>query len=442
MTKQHGLSYVVELYLAASACAHWLVTYSVSLLTEQHDVCDDDKFLLDTLLQWGAQYSDDAPVSRVVQTSSYMAALMASTLNQHEVAKALLQRFGNNITRLHPNLWNAATEARTDCTDTSSTTQAAFVPQLFPRAIPNDLHQTLLHAFRPDSSYWTQSGYSRNVYYSFWTNWNGAQPEIVVHNAVEHYIVAHVLPRVQSRMSLDTLQGFEWWVHTRPQGANLGHQLHFDTDEALLEQDQMVDFPMSASVTYLTAGGGATVLLDQTPEATDNASRAWILKPQPQALLLFPGNLLHGVLPCRDDNDNNTKMNDFICEPRHRLTFMVNFWHRSIPDRIRTRKLYGPSGPFPPATRQHSWIHDICTPAYPQTLTHNPSPALERHDIACVRPAWDTIRTNDGDAEALDPEWRIPSGQELELPSSSSGIYQRFFVKDAPAYFQSTLFEK
>ena len=52
----------------------------------------------------------------------------------------------------------------------------------------------------------------------------------------------YLLPEIKSHIKLknntDEIIGAEWWVHHRPVGANLGHQLHFDTDEALLDQKQ------------------------------------------------------------------------------------------------------------------------------------------------------------------------------------------------------------
>ena len=66
----------------------------------------------------------------------------------------------------------------------------------------------------------------------------------------------HVLPLAQSQLKPghDPIVGFEWWVrvHTRSIQANLGHQLHFDTDEAFLAQEKEVTHPAVSSVLYLT----------------------------------------------------------------------------------------------------------------------------------------------------------------------------------------------
>ncbi len=42
---------------------------------------------------------------------------------------------------------------------------------------------------------------------------------------------------------------------------------------------------------------GPTVVLDQTPQQQGLAGQAWLVHPEPGRFLLFPGDLLHGVLP-------------------------------------------------------------------------------------------------------------------------------------------------
>jgi hypothetical protein len=286
----------------------------------------------------------------------------------------------------------------------------------------------------------------------------------IVSNAVEHYIVEHLLPRIKTISpdhNLDQLKGFEWWVHTRPHGANMGHQLHFDTDEALLDQDQQVEFPISASVTYLNDNEdhsnrpyGATILFDQTPASDQNAATVWMNIPQAKSFLIFPGDLLHGVLPCMAQNSSEVNGEEQerhqSSTTTHRLTFMVNFWSYRIPDRIKKQKLYGPSGPFPPKTRDHSWTQDI-EQSYPRVveLPSDPiAPAKSTEDgLVAVSPAWDCLADKEEEEEdgAIAKESRIPRSEleaPLVIPGSGSGINQRFFVTNAPDFFKSTLYEK
>ena len=73
-------------------------------------------------------------------------------------------------------------------------------------------------------------------------------------HVIEDVVMNHVLPLAQSQLKPghDPIVGFEWWVHTRSIQANLGHQLHFDTDEAFLTQEKEVTHPPVSSVLYLT----------------------------------------------------------------------------------------------------------------------------------------------------------------------------------------------
>jgi hypothetical protein len=70
----------------------------------------------------------------------------------------------------------------------------------------------------------------------------------------------------------------------------------------------------------------------------------------------------------------------------------------------------------------------------------------EKTTLQCVSPAWEVIKMNDyneKEDESLesDIKWMLDyECDSVELPPS--GINQRFFVKNAPEYFHSTLFEK
>jgi len=547
-------------YLAAAKCATSVRWHGIKLLVGPNQLkSTDDLFLVETIvLGLAAQVealeddkndnknnNDEYGQSKVVSTASYMAALLASTLGHHNVAKEALAAFGTNVTRIHPGVWDAAAQLAKRQTTGKSTTElapttthgsvpaachataGAFTPSIFRKAIPTDLARILRHAFRPDAPYWDQSGYDRGVYYSFWHDYHRPSQDKekdapkTFANVIEEVITSYLLPRVTQTVgekALSELAGFEWWVHTRPHGANLGHQLHFDTDEALLEQDQIVSFPISATVLYLNGEDdedeghgdeshhqfGATVLFDQTPYCQKNADRAWISTPQPRSFLVFPGDLLHGVLPCAPvggdtpavaavaasskdaDSSTNTDHNkkshknkrkresisqiettdsqsDDTTQPKslqqpHRLTFMVNFWARNIPEKLKKRKLYGPSGPFPPMTRRHSWTNDLLDGGtYPRTVTENLSTSgiasqsqvetpLTMGTLTCIEPAWELLHQEDG-MNGPDSKTSNKNNSTMTQGSSvvdlpPSGINQRFFVKNAPDFFHSTLFEK
>jgi hypothetical protein len=122
-----------------------------------------------------------------------------------------------------------------------------------------------------------------------------------------------------------------------------------------LSQEAKATHPVYSSLLYLTGEphGGATLVLDQTLDSEVVAKWGWSNTPKNNSFLVFPGNMLHGVLPCTtgtdpDDNlssSNNgatPKMEDLwapsastkskagngakAAAAEHRLTFMVGFW--------------------------------------------------------------------------------------------------------------------
>ena len=238
---------------------------------------------------------------------------------------------------------------------------------------------------------------------------------------MEDVICNYLLPLAEEQLTAASIEnsdegekqkekicGFEWWVHTRPIHANLGHNLHFDTDESLLAQDKKITHPVLSSVLYLTGDetSGATVVFDQTPDSDKPAQHAWRCVPKDNSYMTFPGNLLHGVLPCPgkkqkgdeksisknvdseksgkrflnvselwkdaagDDQKNDDESKE---ESPHRLTLLVWFWSRRVPDQMKERKLYGPCGPIPPA-EDTQWVQCV-QEGYPQEKEH-----MSEHD--------------------------------------------------------------
>ena len=90
-------------------------------------------------------------------------------------------------------------------------------------------------------------------------------------NTVE-LLAAHLLPLTGCG---DRIVGCEWWVHTRSDGRSIGHQMHFDTEEATLAAGRLCH-PTVSSVTYLsgTGGGDPTVVFDQRSDPIPRAPGA------------------------------------------------------------------------------------------------------------------------------------------------------------------------
>jgi hypothetical protein len=179
---------------------------------------------------------------------------------------------------------------------------------------------------------------------------------------------------------------------------------------------------------------GATIILDQTPDSTQNAERVWRSVPRENSYMLFPGNLLHGVLPC------TRKSYPEDDETIDRLTFMVGFWTRRVPDGMTTRKLYGPCGPLPPATDEHTWVRSI-QEGYGEATTRDITPKSSSEKLPApeavpqVSPAWEEIPCCKCDKRATS----VHDSPPLQIPKA---LDHRFFVHGAPRCFRDSLFQK
>ncbi len=461
---------IAAAYEKAAECATAVRTHAINLLEEQ-DQSDEllsewiELLLLNqvTGVEWATDDDDGEDEngdeesslekkqaendgywtqSEVESTARFMAAMILSTLGFHDAAKDHLKYFAVTH-RLHPNLWNGINAK----TDESLSSEVVVYGKEKGNVLPEILYERLCSMFAPEAPYWKESDYNNRGYYSYFMDINESQEPS---NLIEDVIVRHLLPLAKRQLAKHNRQdvnicGAEWWVHTRPIQANLGHNLHFDTDEAILSQDKEVTHPILSSVLYLTGGcqgGGATIVLDQTPDSKEIAPFAWKNEPRDNSFLLFPGNRLHGVLPCAGQsgpiNTNKVRFTSNVdtsdlfsdatqaSEPKHRLTFMVGFWTRNVPDRMKERKLYGPCGILPPATEEHSWVRRLSEGYDGKDRSH---PEVESiaivSPVPTITPAWEALPCVSSEVIALPPR----------------GIDHRFFVKNPPNCFYDSLFE-
>jgi len=481
----------------------------------------------------------DYSTSQVEATASFMAALLNSTLGRQDEALRFLRRF--NVThRIHPNVWNASSassssvsketkeevgERRRICAPSPAFNPVSFRGRRDKKeewstkgVLPPSLYERMCDVFAPSSSYWRESDYNNRGYYSFFHDipppppppTNGAKRPN--DNLINRVVIDHLLPLVQAQLRSkhhdaaptppiqQQIVGFEWWAHTRPIRANLGHQLHFDTDETLLSQandddggekdggattgeNVAVTHPIASSVLYLTGNGrerdsdgedrrpaGSTVIFDQTPGSEEAASRVWVSEPQDNSFMVFPGDYLHGVLPCRGGGDDGGAGATTAIEPEpegqssnsssggtvQRLTFMVGFWTRCVPDTMEERTLYGPCGPLPPAgDARHTWVDGIAAPPPPGGGVGDgdgnggSDMVVDDYALPCISPAWEPIhdegrtggggergRSNDGGNPP--PASATAAVGRLEIPKS---LDHRFFVNDPANFFRESLFK-
>jgi hypothetical protein len=125
--------------------------------------------------------------------------------------------------------------------------------------------------------------------------------------------------------------GAEYWVQvyrTSPGGGS-GLAFHFDKDEHALAARGEMRFPLFSTVTYLAENKpGApwlapTVVMAQTLQegvmTPESPERSLVAHPEHNHVLVFPGNLSHGVL---DSNNKGTT----------RQTLLVNWWVGERPE--------------------------------------------------------------------------------------------------------------
>ena len=249
---------------------------------------------------------------------------------------------------------------------------------MFDDLLPASLLTKLSSVFAKESPFWRETGYLReggSGYFSFWSplSSNGSGDD---NNLISQTIEQFLLPAVNNHLKRHgdnrKIVGAEWWAHTRqidaPPLSNLGHRLHFDTDEGSLDEfiddcEKMgvspskvkngggvdgfggVKSPVVSSVFYLDVHeeedmrGGATVIFDQQVESEKMADVCWVSKPRNGGFLIFDGGLLHGVFPCPcPRSPAKGKSNAKRIPSKNRLTFMVGFYDRDIPAEATDRE--------------------------------------------------------------------------------------------------------
>ena len=477
---------VCYLYEKAAKHAHSTRSLAISLL-EDEEVEDETKEWVELLLLNGVsgcefEGGDDEDEednnedneadeegggdvvsdSEVEATSSFMAALLLSILGEHDEAATYLKKFGVTH-RIHPDVWRGvksvhnAEPKQIDTADGSPISAPASFRSNGKGSggvLPAKLYKELCDIFQPNAVYWKESDYDHRGYYSYFLDLTEAM-KTSPSNIIEDVIVNHLLPLAKRGLSTEEgekIIGAEWWCHHRPISANLGHNLHFDTDEALLADEQAISHPIMSSVLYLTGGadgeqrkmspGGSTIVFDQKPDAKEVAPKIWASQARNNSYMIFPGDLLHGVLPCPGDEStgNDGTPGRHNIEQDHRLTFMVGFWTRRVPDKMKDRRLYGPCGPMPPATEEHTWVRQIAS-GYKNGADGGGSDISNENvigsfELPCISPAWEVLEASNGKKKDEEEEEKE---EFLQLPGT---LDHRFFVRNAPSCFYDSLMNK
>ncbi|GBG28255.1 Hypothetical Protein FCC1311_044782 [Hondaea fermentalgiana] len=298
------------------------------------------------------------PLRSCGQQAAYLIALMHHQWGRYDAAVPYLQKYPVKW-RIGPAVWKCVGKSSEADPGASLEVDQTCPVRLVKGALNDELLAALQHAFRPSSTFWDGTNYCDGAYFSFWYEID-RKPSNLVEQAIQELL---------SHLGRDDIVGAEWWVHSRPSGRNLGHQLHFDTEEnSLGGENETILHPAVSSVVYLTGaatGAGPTVVFDQRVQDVTPGKRAFVSNPVDGSFLTFPGDRLHGVLPGRPPKPGKrtrqaeTKLRDPTSEP-HRLTLLVGFWTREV-QKIGKRRRLGPCAPFPRASRGVDWPSEIDT---------------------------------------------------------------------------------
>ncbi|KAK1748599.1 poly(A) polymerase [Skeletonema marinoi] len=286
--------------------------------------------------------------SNVEVTSSFMAAMLLSCLDRHDDALVQLQKFRLAIVFIQ--VWKTALGSQ----DSDDKKKSAI-----------DRHD-----------------YNNRGYYSYYFDITKK-----TRNVVEDAIVNHLLPMAERHSRKAQI------TSTKIVGAECKHE---------------VSHPIVSSVLYLTGGGagaGSTIVFDQTPDATENATQVWLSEPKNNHFMNFPGNLLHGVLPCVGGSSSDSDID------KNRLTLMVGFWTRDVTKGMKNRNY-----------KEHSWVMEA-----QKKVKQASGNEVEATALKVASPAWETIDYPDDMEEESAP---------LDVPAS---LDHQYFVSNAPHCFTTRL---
>lgn len=241
----------------------------------------------------------DAACAQAMANAVYLYAVELHRLGRYDEAAPSLALLGARF-RISRDAWDAARErprrAKRVTPATNSGTGSAFPwismgekVKVWRDAVPRDVRDVLLRALAPGARFFTETNYGDGDqgYYSFSYDLSKAPG-----NAVE-YLIQHLrqlLPPELRRSPTSgdgndgagagTVTHAEWWCHSRPVGPSVGHQLHFDMDETILNLRNEVAHPRFSSVVYLSGGSrsGPTLVFDQRWGDASLAEEGWMVR--------------------------------------------------------------------------------------------------------------------------------------------------------------------
>eukprot|EP00747_Dinoflagellata_sp_TGD_P088456 gnl/TRDRNA2_/TRDRNA2_164008_c1_seq6.p1 gnl/TRDRNA2_/TRDRNA2_164008_c1~~gnl/TRDRNA2_/TRDRNA2_164008_c1_seq6.p1 ORF type:complete len:665 (-),score=72.68 gnl/TRDRNA2_/TRDRNA2_164008_c1_seq6:18-2012(-) len=394
-------------------------------------VCDDDHavankarthscFSLRTHVDHPFAVETQEACDKATATGVYMYALQLHRLGRYDEAVVPLQLLGTRL-RISTYVWDALRDQHNWKPSQANVSEGPVLRmdtrdniKVWHEAVPRLLHDSLLEAFAPGANFFWETGYNDLMtdFYSF--SYDLSRPPT---NTVEH-LIQHLKMLLPPTQDGDHFRFAEWWLHSRPVGPGLGHQLHFDFDETSLETTGEVRHPIVSTVVYLSGGSrsGPTIVFNETIESLKRkqaVSNGWLVQPQDGSCLMFSGDLLHGVLPDPVDESQSSDGSGWqSSDPLQRTTLMIGWWTNA--PRSRSRDYGSPYGAFCPVPLQsHScqWPGDVAVELPRDWVPPPPLPAP------------------DG-AQLVGPMWEMLGAHSRAMLEDTPFIERLFFLKD------------
>eukprot|EP00656_Telonema_subtile_P024704 TRINITY_DN26880_c0_g1_i2.p1 TRINITY_DN26880_c0_g1~~TRINITY_DN26880_c0_g1_i2.p1 ORF type:complete len:503 (+),score=65.71 TRINITY_DN26880_c0_g1_i2:8-1516(+) len=232
---------------------------------------------------------------------------------------------GANGSKLHREI----REICTGNTSLASLPRVSDAPiQLFNQLLPASLLRPIHKAFSsPTTAYFARNQYGASGFFGHWVPWE-LEPRNAVEQAIKEFMWPKAAEMFLKESGMATPVGVEWWVHSRTAGST-AHALHFDYDEEARRYESSgvheMRHPAVSSIMYLEEGslGGLTVVanISKRDLVPLQSHTGWLVQPETNTFGVFPGDLLHGVLP-------NITAQEVNQEPVPRVTLLVGFWSR------------------------------------------------------------------------------------------------------------------
>jgi hypothetical protein len=228
----------------------------------------------------------------------------------------------------------------------------------------------LQRSFGSGAEYWQAHGYDERLpsdYFSY---------AFSLGERASHGVIGAVAGALQRRLAgafpqLAAARFVEWWAHCRPHA--MGHQLHFDSDD---EGRGAVRNPICSCVVYLLAeAGGPTLVTNQRGADRKLATHGWLCAPRENRVCAFDGQLLHMVVPGREDGEFLAAHPELADPARRRATLMIAFWKDL---NVRTSSSSARVHPLGPAAPQWAKELDRVDEAIDPALGRAAEPQLVR----------------------------------------------------------------